>query len=206
MKEVGALGTAVVFIGWAMWNLWSLFRIATGLRDRSWQRPLWWTRVGSVALFAGLTTWTWALFSTGLDVSDTCQFVHHEYYDSTYTGAHAAEFRKLFPLHNKCNAHFDLVPPWVNPFLVVCTVVVVAAVAVLLRFGITHLTGLPGRWFRQRSGGSRLVGHLPRLPLDQGDGGSVGGCGRGASASVNHGPTAPRTADSPRPPADRSAP
>jgi hypothetical protein len=142
MKGSGALVIVVVFVGWAMWNLRNLFRIATGLRDRSWRRPLWWTRVGSVALFTGLTTWTWALFSTGLDESDTCQFVHHEYYDSAYADAHAAESQKLFPLHNRCNAHFDMVPAWVNPSLVVCAVITMVAAAVLLRFGIAHLTSL----------------------------------------------------------------
>jgi hypothetical protein len=140
MKQAGALVTALVFVGWSMWNLRNLFRIVTGLRDRSWQGPLWWARLCSVALFAGFATWIWAEFRTGLDEHDTCQFVHHEYYDAAYADAHAAEFRKLFPLHDKCNAQFDLVPSWVNPFLVVCAVVVTAAVAVLLRFGITHLT------------------------------------------------------------------
>jgi hypothetical protein len=140
MKQVGALFAAVVLIGWLVWNLWSLFCIVTGLRDRSWRHPLWWTRVCSVALFAGLVTWILGVFRGGLDVRKTCQFVHHEYYDRAYRDAHAAEFQKFFPLHNKCNAHFDLVPAWVNPSITVCAVIAMAAVAVLLKFGIAHLT------------------------------------------------------------------
>ncbi|MEU0964061.1 hypothetical protein ABZ357_00975 [Streptomyces sp. NPDC005917] len=145
MKQVGALVTAVVLIGWLLWSLWNLFRIVTGLRDRSWRRPLWWTRVCSIALFAGLAAWIWGVFRTGLDVRETCLFVHHEHYDRAYRDAHAAELQKFFPLHNKCNAHFDLVPPWVNPSLMVCAVVAMTAVAVLLQFGIAHLTSLPRR-------------------------------------------------------------
>ncbi|KOG59613.1 hypothetical protein ADK77_39425 [Streptomyces antibioticus] len=141
MKQVGALSAAVVLIGWLVWNLWNLFRIVTGLRDRSWRRPLWWTRVCSVALFVGLTTWIWGVFRGGLDIRETCQFVRHEYYDRAYRDAHAAEFQSFFPLHNKCNAHFDLVPAWVNGSITVCVVIALAAVAVLLKFGIAHLTG-----------------------------------------------------------------
>ncbi|MGW1255654.1 hypothetical protein ACWD5Q_10795 [Streptomyces sp. NPDC002513] len=140
MKQAGALIAAVAL---AVWLVWNLFRIVTGLRDRSWRRPLWWTRVCSVAFFAGLASWIWGVFRTGLDVRETCQFVHHQYYDRAYRDAHAAEFQKFFPLHNKCNAHFDLVPPWLNPALVVCAVISLAAIAALLRFGIAHLTSLP---------------------------------------------------------------
>jgi hypothetical protein len=145
MKQVGVLAAAVVLVVWFVWNLWNLFRIVTGLRDRSWRRPLWWTRACSVAFFAGLASWIWAVSRTGLDVRETCQFVQHQHYDKSYRAAHAAEFQTFFPLHNKCNAHFDLVPPWVNPFLVVCAVMSLAAIAALSKFGIAHLTSLPGK-------------------------------------------------------------
>lgn len=79
-------------------------------------------------------------FRGGLDARKTCQFVHHEYYDRAYRDAHAVEFDRLFPLHNKCNAHFDLVPAWVNPSIMLCAALVLAAVAVPLRFGIACLT------------------------------------------------------------------
>ncbi|RNG35350.1 hypothetical protein [Streptomyces botrytidirepellens] len=145
MKQVAFFAVAAALIVWLIWNLWNLFRILTGLRNGSWQRPMWWTRLCSVSLFAGLASWIWGTFRTGLDVRDTCQFVHHERYDETYWDAHAKEFQKIFPLHNKCNAHYDLVPAWVNPAIVVCAVVSLAAIAVLLRFGTAYITNLPRR-------------------------------------------------------------
>ncbi|MGW4596899.1 hypothetical protein ACWEOA_16560 [Streptomyces sp. NPDC004457] len=152
MKQLGALFTAVVLIGWSVWNLWNLYRIVTGLRDAPWRRPLWWARVCSVALFTGLVSWIWGVLRGGLDVRETCQFVHHEHYDRAYRDAHAAEFRKFFPLHDKCNAHFDLVPAWVNPSITVCAVIATTAVAVLLKSGIAHLRR------RSAAGGSALSG------------------------------------------------
>jgi hypothetical protein len=104
---------------------------------------MWWTRLCSVSLFAGLASWLRGALSGGLDVGETCQFVHHERFDYAYRESHAEEPQKLFPLHNKCNAHYDLVPSWVNPAIVICTVVALAAVAVLVWFGSARLFGLP---------------------------------------------------------------
>jgi len=80
-----------------------------------------------------------SLFATGLDTRKTCLFVHHERYDEAYRRTHAAEFDKIFPLYNMCNAHADLVPAWVNPTIAVCVVVALAAAAVLLWFVTTHV-------------------------------------------------------------------
>ncbi|MGW5093196.1 hypothetical protein ACWEQ1_02520 [Streptomyces nodosus] len=141
MKQAGALTAAVILVAWLVWNLWNLFHIATGLQDRSWRRPLWWTRLCSVSLFGGLACWIWGGLRQGLIVSDAC-LVRHQPYDKAYWDSHAEEFGKFFPLHNKCNAHFDLVPVWVNPAIVVSGVVSLAAVAVLLWFGSAYLTSL----------------------------------------------------------------
>nr|WSZ96936.1 hypothetical protein OH820_15810 [Streptomyces sp. NBC_00857] len=143
MKEAGALTVALLLVVWLVWNLWNLFRIAIDLRNGSWWRPMWWTRLCSVSLFAGLASWIrGGVFGGGLDVRETCQFVHHERYDEAYWDSHAEEFQKIFPLHNKCNAHFDMVPAWVNPAIATCAIVSLAAIAVLLWFGTTHLTSL----------------------------------------------------------------
>ncbi|GAA1359414.1 hypothetical protein [Streptomyces beijiangensis] len=142
MKQAGAVAAAVILVVWLLWNLWNVYRITVGLRDGSWRRPMWWTRLCSVALLVGLASWIRGVFSTGLDLRKTCQFVHHQRYDAAYWESHTAEFRKLFPLHNKCNAHFDLVPGWVDPAVVVCAVVSLVAVAVLLGFGTARLISL----------------------------------------------------------------
>ncbi|MEF9906184.1 hypothetical protein [Streptomyces sp. P9-A2] len=52
-----------------------------------------------------------------------------------------AQFQRLFPLHDKCNAHYDLVPARVNPAIVNCVAFVLLATAVLLWFGVARLTG-----------------------------------------------------------------
>ncbi|GHH84691.1 hypothetical protein GCM10018793_49830 [Streptomyces sulfonofaciens] len=143
MKQAGAIAVAVILLVWLVWNLWNLLRIAGGLRTGSWRRPMWWARVCSVSLLAGLASWLRGAFSGGLDIREACQFVHHEHYDAAYWQAHAREFRKLFPLHSKCNAHVDLVPAWVNPAVVSCAAVSLAAAAVLLWFAVAPLTRVP---------------------------------------------------------------
>ncbi|WP_260635203.1 hypothetical protein [Streptomyces angustmyceticus] len=145
MKEASVLIVAVILAAWLVWNLWNLFHMAIGLRNGSWRRAMWWTRLCSVALCAGLALWIRGVFGEGLNVRETCLFVHHERYDAAYWDSHAEEFRKVFPLHNKCNAHYDLVPAWINPAIVTCAVISLAAVAVLLWFGTTHLTRLTGK-------------------------------------------------------------
>jgi hypothetical protein len=139
MKQAGAAIAAVILVVWLVWNLWNVYRLTAGLRDRSWRRPMWWTRLCSVSLFAGLASWIRGVFSAGLDLRETCQYVHDERYDAAYWESRTDEFRKLFPLHNNCNAHFDLVPGWVNPAIVVCAVISLVAAAVLIGFGIRRL-------------------------------------------------------------------
>jgi hypothetical protein len=148
MKQAAA-GTAAAFLlVWLVWNVWNVFSLAVGLRDGSWRRPLWWTRLCSVSLFVGIAAWIRGAFSTGLDVGETCQFAHHERFDGAYWTSHAEEFQKLFPLHSRCNAHFDLVPAWVNPAVVVC-----AAVALVALVAMSVLLGqrLPLRGKAQQS-------------------------------------------------------
>ncbi|MFB7373173.1 hypothetical protein ACFC0D_25375 [Streptomyces sp. NPDC056222] len=57
----------------------------------------------------------------GLDVREACGLAGQDY-DEAYRAEHWQEPSRLFPLHNKCNASFDLVPAWINPTLVCLTV------------------------------------------------------------------------------------
>lgn len=143
MKEASTLAVAVILAAWLVWNLWNLFPLAVGLRNGSWRRAMWWTRLCSVSLCAGLASWVRGVFGGGLNVRETCLFVHHERYDAKYWDSHAEEFQRIFPLHNKCHAQYDLVPAWVNPAIVTCSLISLAAITVLLWFGTTHLTRLP---------------------------------------------------------------
>lgn len=142
MKALGLLTVVAVLGAWLVWNAWNVFRLVTGVRDSSWRGPMWWTRLCSVALFVGVAAGIRGLFATGLDTRKTCLFVHHERYDEAYRHSHAAVFSKIFPLHNMCNAHADLVPAWVNPTIAVCGVVALAAAAAPLWFVTTHVIRL----------------------------------------------------------------
>ncbi|PWI11859.1 hypothetical protein DIZ27_03850 [Streptomyces sp. NWU339] len=137
---------------WLVWNLWNLIRLPVGLRDGAWHRPLWWARLWSVSLFVGFAAWLRGALSGGLDVGETCAYAHHQTYDGAYRAAHPEGFDELFPLSNKCNAHYDLVPAWVNPTIANCAAFVLLATAVLLWFGIARP--------------ARLIGERPRPRLD----------------------------------------
>jgi hypothetical protein len=133
MKTAALLSVVGIFIAWLTWNLWNLLRITTGLRKQEYRRPMWWTRVFSVALFADFSIWTWGVSRGGIDVSETCGIFHGEHYDEAFRQAHSEEFQQLFPLHNKCNRYFDLVAAWINPSIVALTLLSVICLCVVVQ-------------------------------------------------------------------------
>ncbi|WP_107101701.1 hypothetical protein [Streptomyces prasinus] len=141
IEAIGVLAVSGLLVAWLLWSLWNLYRIPVGLRDGSWRRPLWWARLWSLALFVGCAAWLRGVLSGGFDVGETCAYAHHQAYDSEYRAAHVDEFGRLFPLSNKCNGAYDLVPVWVNPTVLNCAAFVLLASAVLLWFGVARLTG-----------------------------------------------------------------
>ncbi|MFD3736013.1 hypothetical protein [Streptomyces sp. NPDC058632] len=117
MREAGLLAVTGLLVVWLLWSLRNLYRIPVGLRDGSWQRPPWWARLWSLALFVGFADWVRGALGGGLDVGEACAYAHHQTYDSACRPAHVEEFQRLFPLHNRCNAEYDPVPgrstrPW----------------------------------------------------------------------------------------------
>jgi len=55
----------------------------------------------------------------GLDDEESCGIFHHQTYDREYRMAHPEHAgRNIFPLSNKCNADYDMVPFWMNPTIV----------------------------------------------------------------------------------------
>lgn len=141
IESIGALAVSGLLLAWLLWSLWNLYRIPVGLRDGSWQRPLWWARLWSLALFVGCVAWLRGALSGGFDVGETCAYARHQAYDSAYRAARVEESQQLFPLRNKCNGAYDLVPAWVNPTILNCAAFVLLATAVLLWFGVARLTG-----------------------------------------------------------------
>lgn len=55
----------------------------------------------------------------GLDDQESCELSHHQAYDREYRMTHPEHAgRNIFPLSNKCNADYDMVPFWMNPAVV----------------------------------------------------------------------------------------
>lgn len=111
---------------------WSVWRLVRGLRAGDWRRPGWFAHAAWVSLVITVIVWFRGLFSGGLDTEEACQYWHHQPYDETYRRAHLDDWSRLFPLSNKCNAGYDLVPVWVNPTVAVFSLTFVAALAGLV--------------------------------------------------------------------------
>lgn len=79
--------------------------------------------------------WLWGALSGGLDVAETCTLLRGQEYDDAYRAEHWREPSQIFPLHNRCNASYDLVPAWINPTLVFLALL--ASVSLVL--GVTRL-------------------------------------------------------------------
>jgi hypothetical protein len=106
----------------------SVWRLIRGLRAGTWKRPGWFGHAVWASFFLTVLVWLRGLASGGLNSEDTCRFVHHQPFDAAYWEAHRDDRYRLFPLSNKCNANYDLVPAWVNPTIVVFSLLFVISV------------------------------------------------------------------------------
>ncbi len=102
---------------------------------RGWRSPGGWVRLALTAASCALLVYVYGLFNAAVyDIGETCGRVGQPY-DTGYRHAHWQEADLWFPLHNRCNAGYDLVPAYVNPLVVVLTVLTLgcAVTAVTLR-------------------------------------------------------------------------
>ncbi|MGW8379004.1 hypothetical protein [Streptomyces sp. ODS28] len=117
-------------------------RGTAALRAGSGRRPGTWLALGAatapVALLGLLVSYAVGFFSGALDVRKAC-VAQQEHYDDSYRQQHAGEMGHLFPLHNKCNADFDLVPGWVNPVIVICAVLLAAGIITAAVSAVAHI-------------------------------------------------------------------
>ncbi|MFE0171111.1 hypothetical protein ACFWZ2_02245 [Streptomyces sp. NPDC059002] len=127
MRELVVLLAVIALGAWCVWSAWSAVVAVKWLRTGEWRRPRWWVHVASALLFADVVVWLRGAFAGGLDAEKTCRFADHTVYDRSYRERHPDESGRLFPLHNKCNAHHDLVPAWVNPTVVALTLCILVA-------------------------------------------------------------------------------
>lgn len=102
-----------------------------------WRTPGWFVATAAICAGAAAVTWFVGAFAGGLDVGEACQAAGAAY-DDAYRSAHWREPSRLFPLHNRCNAGYDLVPAWVNPALVLLPLLAVASLVVAVRLATTR--------------------------------------------------------------------
>ncbi|OKI04844.1 hypothetical protein A6A06_09015 [Streptomyces sp. CB02923] len=126
MKQLVVLLAVIVIAAWCVWSVWSAIVAVKWAVTGVWRRPRWWVHVTSALFFADVLVWLRGALSGGLNTEKICRFAHHTVYDPSYRERHGDGLWNVFPLHNHCNAQYDLVPAWVNPtvgVLTVCTVV-----------------------------------------------------------------------------------
>ncbi|MFJ1805317.1 MULTISPECIES: hypothetical protein [unclassified Streptomyces] len=109
--------------------------------------PLFWLMLSGLSYVGLFITWFWGVWSGGLDVAETCTLLRGQKYDYAYRAEHWREPTRAFPLHNKCNASYDLVPAWINPALVLFAAI---AVGSLLAAVCTTVVWVRRFWRRRR--------------------------------------------------------
>lgn len=101
--------------------------------------PGFWFGSSVVAGIMLVSTWLWGAFSGGLDVAETCTLGEGQRFDASYRQGLGPQPSGPFPLHNMCNASYDLVPGWVNPMLACLAVVVTGALIATVVTGVVQL-------------------------------------------------------------------
>ncbi|MDX3800614.1 hypothetical protein [Streptomyces sp. AK04-3B] len=113
--------------------------------------PVRWLLLCVLACVVTFIVWLCGIFSGGLDVGETCA-LRGQTYDDVYRSEHWREPSRFFPLHDKCNASYDLVPVWINPALVLFALV---AAGSLLAACWTTFVRVRRSWRRRRTAPAR---------------------------------------------------
>jgi hypothetical protein len=87
-----------------------------------------WIGVAILALLAWFITALVGVAAGGKDIDETCAAAGQPL-DDVYRHEHWQEPGQFFPMHDRCNADYDLIPWWINPGLVVFTAVIVVCLA-----------------------------------------------------------------------------
>ncbi|MER6788196.1 hypothetical protein ABT330_26900 [Streptomyces sp. NPDC000658] len=124
---------------------------AGGGRKR--HRPLRWLLLSTLSCGGAFLTWLWGALAGGLDVAETCTLLRGRRFDGAYRSRHLDESTRWFPLHNKCDATYDLVPAWINPTVVLFSL---ATAAGLLMTAWTTAAALRACRLRRGGGASDL--------------------------------------------------
>ncbi|MBO1269515.1 hypothetical protein [Arthrobacter cavernae] len=96
-----------------------------------------------VSFVAVAVTFMIGAWAGGHEVDETCA-ARGQTYDSGYRSENWQEPSRIFPMHNKCNAAYDLVPSWINPALVIFAVLMVAFVIAVVVSVVNAVRTPPG--------------------------------------------------------------
>ncbi|WP_327350462.1 hypothetical protein [Streptomyces sp. NBC_01304] len=133
------MGLIVLIVVLLFAGLWSY-----PLFTRKWRRsPLWYAMNAVLLLLGTGITYLIGALAGGLDTEEACHGAGQTY-DSAYRSAHFAEFGQWYPLHERCNAGYDLVPAWVNPTLAVLPLLAVLCLAFSGRLAVIHRRAAEG--------------------------------------------------------------
>jgi hypothetical protein len=101
-------------------------------------KPLTWLRLAFGSVVAVAFTFFIGAWAGGHEIDETCA-ARGQLYDHVYRSEHWQEPSQVFPMHNRCNAGYDLVPFWVNPCLVIFAALTVAFVVTLVLSTVRHV-------------------------------------------------------------------
>ena len=90
-----------------------------------------WLGLSFISFLGILFTYFIGVISSGKDIDKTGARAN-QVVDENYRAQNWQEPSRFFPLHDKCNAGYDMVPIWVNPTLVILSVLTVAFVCALV--------------------------------------------------------------------------
>lgn len=99
-----------------------------GYNDARRLPPLGWLAAAPISFVAFSVTFLIGVFSGGLHTHKTCMR-EGQIFDREYRSKNWEEANRIFPLSNKCNADYDLVPPWINPLLLLLAAATLAFLA-----------------------------------------------------------------------------
>jgi len=93
--------------------------------------PLFWLANMIVALVFAAAVWMHGAFVGGMDIVSTCA-TRGQPWDTEYSRQNRRDSAGFFPLHNECNAGYDLVPVWLNPAVAFLALLALAFAAACL--------------------------------------------------------------------------
>ncbi|SCF30134.1 hypothetical protein [Micromonospora chokoriensis] len=103
-----------------------------------WKTPGWFAATAALSVVATAVTWFVGAFAgSSMNSEESCRQAGVSY-DSAYRAAHWRESTRWFPLHDRCNATHDLVPAWVNPALVLLSLLAVLCVGAAVRLAVVR--------------------------------------------------------------------